>query len=56
MVGWFVLMSLSRLHFCTDSFRLVICKGGCINLLSFDCMWLRQLAYFWVDFSLVCVV
>ena len=58
MVGWFICISLSGLHSCMDSFRLVICRGGCINLLSFDCMWLRQLAYVWMVllFCLVVVV
>ena len=28
MVGWFVWMSLSGLHSCVDSLRLVIFKGG----------------------------
>ena len=50
MVGWFTWMSLSGLHSCVDSLRLVNSKGGCINLVSFDWLWLRQLAYFWVVF------
>ena len=37
-------MSLSGLHSCMDSLRLVICRGGWMNLLSIDCIWLRQLA------------
>ena len=41
MVGIFVWISLYGLHFCMNNFRSVICKGGCINLFSFDWMWLR---------------
>ena len=47
-------MSLSGLHSCMDSFKLVICNGGCMNLLSMDWVWLRQLAYSWVMFILAC--
>lgn len=54
MVGWFTWMFLSGLHSCMDSFRLVMWRGGCMNLLSFHWMWLSQQAYFWVVFSLAC--
>ena len=36
IVGWSTWMSLSGLHCCVDSLRLVIFKGGCIYLLFFD--------------------
>ena len=35
MVGLLVRMSLSGLHSCVDILRLVIFRGGCMNLLSF---------------------
>ena len=36
MVGLLVIISLSGLHPCVDILRLVILRGGCMNLLSFD--------------------
>jgi hypothetical protein len=38
MVGWSVCISLSGLHSCVDSVRLVILCGGCTNLLSLVCV------------------
>ena len=35
MVGLFTRMSLSGSHSCIDVLRLVIFRGGCIDLLSF---------------------
>ena len=35
MVGLFIRMSLSGLHSCVDSLRLVIFRGGCMSLLFF---------------------
>ena len=54
MVGWSTWMSLSGLHSCIDSFKLVICRGGCMNLLSFDWMCLRHVSYFCGALSSAC--
>ena len=43
MVGLVVCISLFGLHSCTDSVRLVIFLGGYTYLVSFVCLWLRNL-------------
>ena len=44
MVGVFVRMSLSGLQSCMDICKLVIFRGGCIYLLSFDWVWLETIS------------
>ena len=45
MVDWVVCISLSGLHSCVDSVRLVIFWGGCTYLLSLVWLWLSKLVY-----------